>query len=1270
MADEINQTFGLDASDALQALNLLDSGFAKMQQNLQGSVSTFTAFNSGAGKTVSALIQIANRANAAADALGRLNAIKPPPSVAGGGLPGGVAPSSLLTGAAAAEKMSALLGETTAKAGAAGDAVANAGNKGADALNKSGRAASGFALSLETITRVIGTQLIVRALNSVRTAVEDSFQGFINFNRSIALIQTISTDPLETLAKDVRQLSDEFNAPVLDVARAKYEILSNGFISAAESTTVLTAALKFAKVGISDVTQAADLISTTLNAYSKSADEAEVISAKLFKTIELGRVIGSELATSFGRVAPIAHEVGVSENEVLAAFSSITIGGVKASEAATQIRASLTALLKPSNAMKEALRDLGVETGEQAIAAFGYQGALKALIDTTDGTTTAISKLFPNVRAINGVLREVGSGAQIFQDHLKEIQESSRDLLNQKFELRISSDAEKVSTDLNKVKNFFTVDLGSQLVGFTSDFLSLGHGVDTAINAMGKMAPVVAIAVAGLVAYNVVTIATTGLNRILSLSFKEGATSAALLGGAISGIVAVLAAFQAGKFIGQEITQSLDAAFEKQKEDAAQRLEFDKNQAEARVQLDQIESDKKLQLVNQTLAKIRKASFDETDDAVAKNNRLLEGDKKTIEEIVKQHEELAKKLTSASTEAANDVLSSQKRSNDVASQLDDQRFNFQTERFNQVTQSIRNQQRAQELASKAATDLSKAQTPAERDAALAVFSRAESYAKIGASTAAATKNTTLQAQAEQTIESGLQKRLDAEKQFQKSRAEDQKQAEAAAQSEKTRANELSQLGKDFLKNAKFTDKSGNVLPQDQLDKNLAQAQKSLDEFKAKAFAPGSKFSLQDVLGVNSLQKGLDQALTKGQINKLNASGDALKQLRQQIQGSLDSDAFLLKIAPNPDALKGLNTSQKATAISDQLKQQSDNAATLTRAKLSQEAAEREIASDTKLAEESFNRQSSLVQTIVKGLQDATAFGRTLNAAFNPNQEQATQQAIRDLPRLRQQIQDLLKVPNVGADVINNLASQLRTVQKNAPSSLNFDVGAAAEEFQILKNIFDKRQQINALKSSDTDAGTIQNSQKLLDNAARESEIFNQTSASAQRTNASIDASASATSQLNSSLDGAESASTQIASNFRTIAAQAAAAAASSQQINTGGGGVATAALGGLMRHYAAGGHVSPWSYFNSGGAAKGTDTIPAMLSPEEMVINARSSRRFLPQLQAINAGIQPSFNTSAGDTFHIGDINISGDPNPKVTARAVIDAIRREQRRGTGRRLN
>jgi hypothetical protein len=92
-----------------------------------------------------------------------------------------------------------------------------------------------------------------------------------------------------------------------------------------------------------------------------------------------------------------------------------------------------------------------------------------------------------------------------------------------------------------------------------------------------------------------------------------------------------------------------------------------------------------------------------------------------------------------------------------------------------------------------------------------------------------------------------------------------------------------------------------------------------------------------------------------------------------------------------------------------------------------------------------------------------------------------------------------------------------------------------------------------------------------------------------------------------------------------------------------------------------------WNFLAFGGPPQGTDVVPAMLSPGEVVINAESARRFSAQLTAMNAGVQPVFRSDGGSVTNIGDINVSvtGGGSSRQTARSIATEIRRELRRGT-----
>ena len=90
-------------------------------------------------------------------------------------------------------------------------------------------------------------------------------------------------------------------------------------------------------------------------------------------------------------------------------------------------------------------------------------------------------------------------------------------------------------------------------------------------------------------------------------------------------------------------------------------------------------------------------------------------------------------------------------------------------------------------------------------------------------------------------------------------------------------------------------------------------------------------------------------------------------------------------------------------------------------------------------------------------------------------------------------------------------------------------------------------------------------------------------------------------------------------------------------------------------------------YFVSGGFAKGTDTVPAMLTPGEFVMSRYAVRNFgVDRMKAINNG------ESVGDTMHNYNltINVKSDANPDEIAQTVMSQLKRiDSQRLRGQRV-
>jgi len=205
------------------------------------------------------------------------------------------------------------------------DSFKKTGKEGAESGKK-------ITLSWETLKRVFVTQIFVRALSQLRDGFKAAVGEAIEFERRIAEITTIDTRTFGEAAKEVRALSDAFNRPLGEVGEGLYQTVSNQVKGLNTQLILQSQALKFSTITGTESAASIGLITGSINATGRSFNEAGIVAARFFKTIELGKVRGEELASSFGRVSRLGEQAGVTMEELQASIATITISGVKAAE--------------------------------------------------------------------------------------------------------------------------------------------------------------------------------------------------------------------------------------------------------------------------------------------------------------------------------------------------------------------------------------------------------------------------------------------------------------------------------------------------------------------------------------------------------------------------------------------------------------------------------------------------------------------------------------------------------------------------------------------------------------------------------------------------------------------------------------------------------------------------------------------------------------------------------------------------------------------------
>ena len=225
-----------------------------------------------------------------------------------------------------------------------------------------------------------------------------------DFQKSLLEVSTLMTNvnskTLPNMSRELRAVASASGLALSSISKAKYDIVSAGFSDAAESANILAVASKLAVGGVTTAASAADILTTSLNAYGKTADEVNDVSDVLFTTVRLGKTTMSELGQSLGMVLPFAKSMNLSIRGVGAAMATLTASGINTAEATTALRASILGLSAPADGARDAMKAAGIEVVKFADGTVDIVETVKQFQGMDPAT---IKKFIPNVRAITGI---------------------------------------------------------------------------------------------------------------------------------------------------------------------------------------------------------------------------------------------------------------------------------------------------------------------------------------------------------------------------------------------------------------------------------------------------------------------------------------------------------------------------------------------------------------------------------------------------------------------------------------------------------------------------------------------------------------------------------------------------------------------------------------------------------------------------------------------------------------------------------------------------
>lgn len=242
----------------------------------------------------------------------------------------------------------------------------------------------------------------------------------------IAALTDTPAEAIDGLRESVYKLSKEVPVSAQEMTEALYFISSSGF-QGAEAMDILTASSKAAAAGLGETKVVADAVTSTLNAYKMSGEEATRVTDILVEAVRQGKGEPADFAASLGRVLPIAAAAGVEIEQVAASMATMTRAGLSAEESATALRGVIGALEAPGKQAQEALAAVGLsaEQMRQSIRENGLLETLQLLMERTGGNVEILDLIIPNIRALTGVLNSAGSQGEAYAEILGKMKDAT-----------------------------------------------------------------------------------------------------------------------------------------------------------------------------------------------------------------------------------------------------------------------------------------------------------------------------------------------------------------------------------------------------------------------------------------------------------------------------------------------------------------------------------------------------------------------------------------------------------------------------------------------------------------------------------------------------------------------------------------------------------------------------------------------------------------------------------------------------------------------------
>lgn len=394
-------------------------------------------------------------------------------------------------------------------------------------------------------------------INEMIRSASDGFaqlSGYLNniteesrsFGGAMAAANTMagkSGQELANLKDQVSDLAGEIPIARDELANGLYQVISNG-VPEDNWITFLDKSARASVGGLADLGETVKVTSTIIKNYGLGWKDAESVQDKIQLTAKNGVTSFEQLAQALPRVTSQASTLGVSIDELMATFSTLTGVSGNTAEVSTQLAAIFTALIKPSSEAAEMAQQMGIQFDAASIkAAGGMEQFLQQLGKSVQEYSKSsgvleqevYGKLFGSAESLRALTPLMGNLSDKFSENVNAMKNSAGTISNA-FGIMSSTGAatlQMLNNKLGKFRDMVQSSIGNALpfINFTSQALVTLSTTTQLIVSMKSLAITTNLVSVATTAASKAKVAAVAVSRVLQAAFTGeavGATTAAV----------------------------------------------------------------------------------------------------------------------------------------------------------------------------------------------------------------------------------------------------------------------------------------------------------------------------------------------------------------------------------------------------------------------------------------------------------------------------------------------------------------------------------------------------------------------------------------------------------------------------------------------------------------------------------------------------------------------------------------------------------------------